>query len=423
MLDRSTAKPLTEDTAHIMTGPSWCPACEEECPDQPDGICTTCGDELQPSPTSAQHTNNNAENNSTAAAGQSHDPVTMALLQSSIQNTGLDGSTLMPLLNQLRSGNNTNAQGADISDIASILPPEALNPQAGGSRHRPVSKRILDDMKRVVLTEQSAELFDAQVELFGPREINNMSPCLADNKSLKLNAVPGEFGPRISDKNRKAALVVCSPRTTKGGLSSNTLEEIASLSQHRMPFIAYVERGDGITFVQKAIACQRAGENEKGQSLCAGVIVGNAGTAKEVWPYAMQDTKDEATNCGLNVPVVMIRREDGKKLVQMALQRNDADGSQYIPCHIHIHSKEEHSCPVCAECYVSGATIVRLPTCGHVFHESCAMMWLTKHNTCPYCRKELPTEDEEYEIERRRREARESSDVAENGVNGSSFYG
>jgi E3 ubiquitin-protein ligase RNF115/126 len=45
-------------------------------------------------------------------------------------------------------------------------------------------------------------------------------------------------------------------------------------------------------------------------------------------------------------------------------------------------------------------------------------MWLTKHNTCPYCRKELPTEDEEYEIERRRREAREVG-----GGGGSSFYG
>ena len=333
----------------------------------------------------------------------------------------------MPILNQLRSGNtanNNNGLGADISDIASILPPEALNPQAGTSRHRPVSERILNDMKRVVLTEQSAELFDAQVELFGPREINDLSVCVADETCLKLNAVPGEFGPRMSDRSKTAALVVCSPRTTKGGLSTTTLAEITSLREHRIPFIAYVERGDGITFVQKAIACQRAGEVERGQSLCAGVIVGNAGTAKEVWPYAMQDTKDEAIKFGLNVPVVMIRREDGNKLVRRALQRNDdSRGLQYIPCHIRVHSKEEHSCPVCAECYVSGATIVRLPTCGHVFHESCAMMWLTKHNTCPYCRKELPTEDEEYEVERRRREARGSNGVAENGVDGISFYG
>jgi hypothetical protein len=140
----------------------------------------------------------------------------------------------------------------------------------------------------------------------------------------------------------------------------------------------------------------------------------------------MQDTKGEAAMFGLNVPVVMVRREDGQKIVQHAAKKKQStDAMQYqhyTPCQIQINSKEEHSCPVCAECYVSGATIVRLPTCGHVFHESCAMMWSTKHNTCPYCRKELPTEDEEYESERRRREARDV-DGGDNGDGGTSFYG
>ena len=360
-----------------MTNPVWCPACEEERPDQPDDICSTCGEDLQQPPSSSNHPH--AHNS--AAIPHESDRLG-ALLASSIQNNGIDASTIFPIVNQLRSDNTANIQGADISDIASLLPPEALNPQAGASSQRPVSKLVLDGLKRVVLTNQSAELFDAQIIIFNDRSVNDVSPCMTDDECLRLCAVPGEFlcGPSTDPRNKTAALVLCSPRTTKGGLSSNTKEEISILRQHRMPFIAYVERGDGITFVQKALVCQRAGEVDNGKSLCIGVIIGNAGTAKEVWPYAMQDTKKEAEQFGLNIPVVMIRREDGNKLVQRAGKRPDPERSfEYTPCRIHVNSKEDHSCPVCAECYVAGATIVRLPTCGHVFHEQCALMWLTKH--------------------------------------------
>jgi len=375
-----------------------------------------------------------------------------------MQSTRVDASAFLPLVNQLRTIPIDSNEGArindGISDLAAILPPEALNPQAGSSTHRPVSQCVLDNLKRVVLTPQSAELFDAYVCLYQHRSIGDFSPCLADEEmqiSLKLNAVPGEFGPRTAhdtanndaclDKSkpiqksiRNAALVVCSPRTTKGGLSPETIAEIAAFRRHRMPFIAYVERGDGITFVQKAIACQRAGEisDSKDQSLCMGVIVGNTAPtgAKEVWPYVMQDNSNEATKLGLTVPVVMIRRDDGMRLVQWASNANATDSANHLlrftPCQILVHSKHAHShtCPVCTDPYISGATIVRLPTCGHVFHESCALMWLTKHNTCPYCRKELPTEDEEYEVQRRRREARGSSDALTVNESGeSSFYG
>jgi hypothetical protein len=140
-----------------------------------------------------------------------------------------------------------NQEGGNISDIASLLPPEALNPQAGTSRHRPVSQHVLNNLKRVVLTDQSAELFDAQVSLFDDRDMSNdltVSPA-----RIQCNAIPGEFGSIINDASRSkaaAALVICSPRTIKGGLSSNTLNEIAILRRHRIPFVAYVEREMGL---------------------------------------------------------------------------------------------------------------------------------------------------------------------------------
>eukprot|EP00579_Thalassiosira_antarctica_P000237 CAMPEP_0201869148 /NCGR_PEP_ID=MMETSP0902-20130614/2769_1 /ASSEMBLY_ACC=CAM_ASM_000551 /TAXON_ID=420261 /ORGANISM="Thalassiosira antarctica, Strain CCMP982" /LENGTH=425 /DNA_ID=CAMNT_0048394601 /DNA_START=65 /DNA_END=1342 /DNA_ORIENTATION=- len=424
----------------------FCPACEEEMSSQPDGICLTCGEELISPPTTNNNTNRQSQSQPQTAARQDNDTAAttaMALLASSMENpTGaIHPSSFLPLLNQLR-GRGDPGQVGDVNvgngvdDLAGILPPEALNPQAGTSASRPVSQAALDNLKRIVLTPQSSELFDAQIRLFESRPIHDLSPPNGKKDFLTLNAVPGEFGP-IGSPPRTAAIVVCCPRTTKGGkLSSQTLSEMETLRQHRMPFIAYVERGDGVTFVQKAMVCQRAGVLEKAkqppngatsESLCLGVIVGNtaasSGGGNEVWPYVMQDTKKEAQTFGLKVPVVMIRREDGMRLVQWAKRRDESNNeSQYTPCRINIHSKQanSHTCPVCTDSYVPGATIIRLPLCGHIFHESCALAWLTKHNTCPYCRKEMPTDDEEYEREKGRRERGEAASGDDNVHN---FYG
>jgi len=430
----------------------FCPACEEDITSpQPDGICLTCGEELTLQ-TSSNNTSSSRQQSSTQndAAAQN----AMQLLASSMENqTPINPTALVPLVNQLqgdttlagmlRSGANNNAN-ENVNDLAGILPPEALNPQAAGTRLRPVSKVALDNLKRIVLTPQSAELFDAQISLFDSKSVDDLSPCVAVSKdgSLTLNAVPGEFGPLSASSSSKddednsnkttnqqkqqtAALVVCSPRTTKGGqLSTETLSEIDYLRKHRIPFIAYVERGDGITFVQKALVCQRAALKEGGESFCIGVIVGNtASGGKEVWPYTMQDNMKEAIKLGLKVPVVMIRREDGQRLVKWASSRKDANSGNYIPSQMNIHSKQanSHTCPICTDSYTPGDTIIRLPLCGHVFHEKCALAWLTKHNSCPYCRKELPTDDDDYERERRRREA--NSRVTGGDANGHNFYG
>jgi E3 ubiquitin-protein ligase RNF115/126 len=49
-------------------------------------------------------------------------------------------------------------------------------------------------------------------------------------------------------------------------------------------------------------------------------------------------------------------------------------------------------CAVCTETLQPGACIMELPQCRHTFHETCALTWLQSHNTCPYCRHELPHE-------------------------------
>ena len=478
---QAIARRLTTTTM----SPSWCPACSEICPPQPDGICTTCGEKLTSTPANVATIDGSLQSRSSPSRPTRQLPEAsavraMALLASSIQSSDVHPG--LPLVRREERnetegsfpGDNVDTtrndgNGGLADDLASFLPPEALDPQAGQTTRRPASQKALNDLKRIVLAPNSAELFDARVSLSEPRPIAE-SPRSStwetesrESGGLNFHAVPGEFGPlpsfaengdalpetetlrRIGHACRSAALVVCSPLTAKGGkLSHETLSEIATLRRHRMPFVAYVERGDGITFVRKALLCQRAGESDGGpsasESLCVGVIVGNAASGsgkKEVWPYVMQDTKNEAQTFGLKVPVVMIRREDGRRLVHWATKKRKDSKSKgsigneekeclhYTPCRIRIHSKQprSHTCPVCTDSFVPGATIVRLPFCGHVFHESCVLSWLTQHNTCPYCRRELPTDDEEYETERRRREALGSNAGDTVGTDGPNFYG
>ena len=57
-------------------------------------------------------------------------------------------------------------------------------------------------------------------------------------------------------------------------------------------------------------------------------------------------------------------------------------------------------CSVCLEAHPLRSQVTRLP-CAHIFHTSCIQTWLRDHNSCPVCRYELPTDDPQYELQRR----------------------
>ena len=52
---------------------------------------------------------------------------------------------------------------------------------------------------------------------------------------------------------------------------------------------------------------------------------------------------------------------------------------------------ENPNCIVCMADIEMGADTLLIP-CGHMFHDKCIELWLEKHNTCPVCRFELPTD-------------------------------
>lgn len=56
----------------------------------------------------------------------------------------------------------------------------------------------------------------------------------------------------------------------------------------------------------------------------------------------------------------------------------------------------EAGCSVCKEDYESDQTAIKLP-CSHLFHDECILPWLKDRNSCPTCRFELKTDDDDYE--------------------------
>jgi len=62
----------------------------------------------------------------------------------------------------------------------------------------------------------------------------------------------------------------------------------------------------------------------------------------------------------------------------------------------------ENSCPVCKEDFIINEDCLLMP-CAHHFHKDCLVPWLKERNSCPVCRFELPTDDEDFE--RRKKEA------------------
>jgi len=60
-------------------------------------------------------------------------------------------------------------------------------------------------------------------------------------------------------------------------------------------------------------------------------------------------------------------------------------------------------CCVCLDNHEIGEKAVRLPYCGHVFHQECIHDWLQRKCTCAVCRFEYPTDDVEFEQQREER--------------------
>jgi len=60
------------------------------------------------------------------------------------------------------------------------------------------------------------------------------------------------------------------------------------------------------------------------------------------------------------------------------------------------------NCPLCMEDCVVDEVVIKLK-CSHSYHDKCIIEWLKASNTCPICRDELLTDDEDYENRKNQR--------------------
>jgi hypothetical protein len=58
------------------------------------------------------------------------------------------------------------------------------------------------------------------------------------------------------------------------------------------------------------------------------------------------------------------------------------------------HYGKGTQCAVCREDLVVGDKLQQMP-CNHLFHPPCLAPWLEENNSCPICRYELRTDDNE----------------------------
>lgn len=71
-------------------------------------------------------------------------------------------------------------------------------------------------------------------------------------------------------------------------------------------------------------------------------------------------------------------------------------------------------CAICKDMVNVGETETKLP-CGHGYHGDCIVPWLGSRNSCPVCRFELPTDDSEYEEDRKKKAAGTSGGASGSG--------
>ncbi|GKY99668.1 hypothetical protein MPSEU_000920800 [Mayamaea pseudoterrestris] len=427
-----------------MTIPSdarcnYCPSCEEECNDHPS-ICTVCGSNLQypesnerrrlrQQITSSSNVQTllaslDALRHNTTLLSQNHDADVQRLrhrleaLTERLAATREQGNLLRQQV--------AAATAVDIGqgvDEWETVPAALLDPHAAGlqtSSSRPTSKEYLENMTKISLTKNSSLFYQASVSI------------VIDGKTVSFDAIPADFGgfkdankhendssSSITYETSNTCLVMADPKTGKGGrLSEETLQQVQTATQANTTVVLYMERGDNVSFLAKARLAQQAGAK-----VC---VIGN--NQSTPWPYVMKNSAGSTNDNHeqVTIPVVMIKQVDGQAIVKACMKQQQQQQQQHVLRNVSfaMERTDIHECIICQEPYEQdGSFAIRIPACGHLFHETCGMLWLMHHNTCPFCRRELPTDDADYEQERRRQQRTHAGSQGQVNTQYEDFYG
>ncbi|XP_006288341.2 E3 ubiquitin-protein ligase SGR9, amyloplastic [Capsella rubella] len=94
-----------------------------------------------------------------------------------------------------------------------------------------------------------------------------------------------------------------------------------------------------------------------------------------------------------------IRRGDQKQGYEVPAARAAVVALRAVEVFKDDDDAGEVECVICKEEMSEGRDVCEMP-CQHLFHWKCILPWLSKKNTCPFCRFQLPTDDVFSEIQR-----------------------
>ena len=406
---------------------TWCEDCQETCTGHMR-VCTMCGGDLVAPPSTSNNTRTNSA--SFRAMPDIADFLPPELATNEILRTVRQQvQATTALAANFPDNNNNNNNNNNPSDWQTI--PEALlDPQiaAADMGKTPTSPEVLAALPREKLHEKSASFFHVALQV-GPDNdtvVDSSAGTIYTDGCLTT----GELGglPLSSSKIKSAgstsdaedqtmveirgSLWTPSSRNQRTGKESWTqVDAPTSIT----PYIALLERGHGVSFYSKSILAQQTG--------ASAVIIIN--DRSEPWPYSMKDSRSKSEKQAteqLTIPVVMMSQEKGQVLLQQVLRQQQRQKQEDEAAVIAVvtlttrhtsHDAGGKTCVVCRESLALGQTSLTLTNyCGHTFHESCALQWLQHHNTCPYCRRSLPTTSGSNEAERRRVTTSQGGNVA-----------
>ncbi|KAH6806774.1 hypothetical protein C2S51_031605 [Perilla frutescens var. frutescens] len=117
---------------------------------------------------------------------------------------------------------------------------------------------------------------------------------------------------------------------------------------------------------------------------------------------------------GLEQLIQQLAENDPNRYGTPPASKSAVEGLPDIKISGEMLESDSSQCAVCKDSFELDEEAKQMP-CKHIYHKDCILPWLELHNSCPVCRYELPTDDQDYENRKK--------DDSDGNNNGSSNLG
>ncbi|KAL8530115.1 hypothetical protein ACS0TY_007267 [Phlomoides rotata] len=103
---------------------------------------------------------------------------------------------------------------------------------------------------------------------------------------------------------------------------------------------------------------------------------------------------------GLEQLIQQLAENDPNRYGTPPASKSAIEGLPDIRITEEMMASDSSQCAVCKDSFELNEEAKQMP-CKHIYHKDCILPWLELHNSCPVCRHELPTDDQDYEGRRK----------------------